>query len=143
MDIKKVLSVLTRGSDKIVATREGWHDGDYIYVSGAGMIYDDAGNVAVLRSEDILADDWYACEKDKTYVSETVYKYALGMKDLFGVDSMSREDKYLYFSKDEDIDNSIAIPLDILKKEIRDELYRLWDDYSYDIGHLAPFKSGK
>lgn len=143
MDIKEVLSGLTRGSDSIVATREGWHDGDYIYLTGAGMIYDDGGNVAVLRSEDILADDWYVCEKGKTFVSNEVYKYALGMKELFGVDSMCREGKYLYFNKDEDIDNSITIPLDTLKKEVRDDLYRLWDDYSYDIDHLAPFESGK
>lgn len=143
MDIKEVLSSLTRGSDKLVATREGWHDGDHIYLSGAGTIYDDGDNVAVLRSEDILADDWYVCEKGKTYVSNEVYKYALGMKELFGVDSMCREGKYLYFNKDEDIDNSITIPLDTLKKETRDELYRLWDDYSYDIDHLAPFKSGR
>lgn len=143
MDIKEVLSGLTRGSDRIVATREGWHEGDYIYLTGAGAIYDDADRVAVLRSEDILADDWYTRERGKAFVSNEVYKYALGMKALFGVDSISWEGNYLYFTKAEDDEYSIAIPLDILKTETRDDIHRLNEDDYYDIDHLAPFESGK
>jgi hypothetical protein len=143
MDIKEVLSGLTRGSDKIVATRKRWHDGDYIYLSGAGAIHNDAGDVAVLSAGDILADDWYNCERGKTFVSEDVYRYVLWMKEQFGVDTICWEKGYLYFTKCEDDENSIIIPLAMLKQETRDDIRRLNEYDYYDIDHLIPFESGK